>query len=320
MLTMKNNSSVTREDVQDYYSQAALSPQPSLCCPTNYRKEDISHIPEEVLNISYGCGSPVLKASIKQGEVVVDLGSGGGIDCFIASKVTGKDGRVIGIDMTDEMMNRARENRKMVAKNLGYSNVEFKKGFLEDIPVDSSLADIIISNCVINLSTSKDKVFQEIFRILKNHGRFVISDIVSDIEVPEKIGTDKKLWGECIAGSITQKRLIETAKSAGFYGVSFEHDYVWKVINGITFSSIVIKGWKFEKNSACIYKGQYAIYKGPFQSVSDDDGHTYHQGERVEICTDTAKKLTMQPYAGDFIIIDSSKNNPTITECGPKCC
>jgi len=320
MLTAKNNSKISRNDVKDFYSQAALSPQSSLCCPTNYQPEDISHIPEEVLKISYGCGSPVKKASIKKGDTVVDLGSGGGIDCFIAAKIAGKTGRVIGIDMTDEMLCKANKHKKQVACNLGYSNIEFRKGHLEDIQVASDSVDIVISNCVINLSTTKEKVFEEIFRILNNQGRFVISDIVSDNKVPEKIHSDKKLWGECIAGAIRQKSLIEIAQTAKFYGVSIEHDYVWKVINGITFSSITLRGWKFMNNSKCVYKGQYAIYKGPFQSVSDDENHTYTIGEPVEICADTMEKLIKPPYEGNFIIVDAANNNINAKECGPKCC
>ena len=302
--------------MKEFYSKAALTSQSSLCCPTDYQAEDVSHIPVDVLKISYGCGSPVSKASIKEGETVVDLGSGGGIDCFIAAKTTGKKGKIIGIDMTDEMLSQAEKSKSYVEKSLGYSNIEFRKGLLEDIPVDSNSVDIITSNCVINLSISKDKVFEEIYRILKNHGRLVISDIVSDCEVPEEMRSDKKLWGECISGAETQQKLIEAAKTAGFYGVSVEHDYVWKEVNGIKFSSITFRGWKFTKGKECVFKGQYAIYKGPFLNVSDDDGHTYLAGEPVEICTDTATKLTRAPYAGSFIIINTSE----IIECGPKCC
>lgn len=320
MQTIENTSTVSREDVKEFYSKAAISPQDSLCCPTDYCSEDVSHIPADVLKISYGCGSPVSKAAIKKRETLVDLGSGGGVDCFIAAKTTGKSGKIIGIDMTDEMLSQAEKSRKYVEKNLGYSNIEFRKGLLEDIPVDSNSVDIIISNCVINLSTLKHKVFEEIYRILKNHGRFVISDIVSDKEVPEDMKADKKLWGECVSGAVTQQDLIEIAKAAGFYGVSIEHDYVWKVINGIKFSSITFRGWKFIKGSKCVYKGQYAIYKGPFLNVSDDDDHTYPAGKPVEICTDTAAKLTNPPYAGSFIIIDTSKKEDEIMECGPKCC
>lgn len=320
MQTIENNSEIKREDVKEFYSKAAITSQPSLCCPTNYQAEDVSHIPADVLKISYGCGSPVSRASIKEGETVVDLGSGGGIDCFIAAKTAGKSGKVIGIDMTDEMLSHAEKNRKYVEKKLGYSNIDFRKGVLEDIPVDSDSVNIIVSNCVINLSTSKQKVFKEIYRILKNHGRFVISDIVSDTEVPEDMRSDKKLWGECVSGAETQQNLMETAKTAGFYGISTEHDYIWKEVNGIKFSSVTFRGWKFTKGKECVYKGQYAIYKGPFRNVSDDDGHTYQAGEPVEICTDTTTKLTRPPYLGSFILIDTSKNGDEIIECGPKCC
>lgn len=320
MQTIKNTSTVNREDVKEFYSKAATSPQDSLCCPTDYCSEDVSHIPADVLKISYGCGSPVSKAAIKKGETLVDLGSGGGVDCFIAAKTTGKSGKIIGIDMTDEMLSQAGKSKNYVEKKLGYSNIEFRKGVLEDIPVDSNSVDIIISNCVINLSTLKHKVFEEIYRIVRNLGRFVISDIVSDKDVPEDMKADKKLWGECVSGAVTQQNLIEIAKTAGFYGVSIEHDYVWKVINGIKFSSITFRGWKFTKGDKCVYKGQYAIYKGPFLNVSDDDDHAYPAGKPVEICTDTAAKLTNPPYAGNFIIIDTSKREDEIIECGPKCC
>jgi SAM-dependent methyltransferase len=320
MQTIEKNTEVKREDVKEFYSKAASTLQPSLCCPTNYQAEDVSHIPVDVLKISYGCGSPVSKASIKEGETVEDPGAGGGIDSYIAAKTTGKNGKIIGIDMTDEMLSQAEKSRIYVEKNLGYSNIEFRKGLLEDIPVDSNSVDVIISNCVINLSILKHKVFEEIYRILKNHGRLVISDIVSDSEVPEEMRSDKKLWGECISGAETQKNLIETAKTTGFYGISIGHDYTWKEVNGFKFSSITFRGWKFTKGKECVYKGQHAIYKGPFLNVSDDDGHIYPVGEPVEICTDTATKLTRPPYAGSFIIIDTSKNGDEIIECGPKCC
>ena len=317
---IKNTSKVSREDVKEFYAKAALTSQPSLCCPTVYEAVDISHIPVDVMKISYGCGSPVSKASIKEGERVVDLGSGGGIDCFIASKTAGKSGKIIGIDMTEEMLSRAEKSRKYVERNLGYSNIEFRKGLLEDIPVNSDSVDVIISNCVINLSPSKHKVFEEIYRLLKSHGRFVISDIVSDKEVPEDMQADEKLWGECVSGAVTQQNLMNIARNAGFYGVSMEHDYVWKEAKGIKFSSITFRGWKFIKSKECVYIGQYAIYKGPFQKVSDDDGHTYPIGEPVEVCTDTVLKLTNPPYTGDFLIVDSSKKGDVIIECGPKCC
>ena len=151
---------VSREDVRNFYSKAAVSAQESLCCPTQYDAADLSHIPEEVRAISYGCGSQVNRASIRPGETVVDLGSGGGIDCFIAAKLVGESGKVFGIDMTDEMLKVAQTNAIPVAENLGYNNVEFKKGFLEAIPLQDQSVDLVTSNCVINLSTNKKAVFE----------------------------------------------------------------------------------------------------------------------------------------------------------------
>ena len=126
-----SDQEISRDDVRDFYSQAAVTAQDSLCCPTQYNNGDLSHIPKEVLEISYGCGSPVGRANIREGEAVVDLGSGGGIDCFIAAKYVGEKGRVYGIDMTEEMLSVAKTNATKVVENLGYNNLEFKKGFLE---------------------------------------------------------------------------------------------------------------------------------------------------------------------------------------------
>ena len=168
-----------RSIVREFYGKAAEEPQEELCCPTKNSQEDTSHIPQEVLDRFYGCGSPTTIAKVSEGETMVDLGAGAGIDCFIAAKKVGPDGKIYGIDMTDEMLKVANENKNLVAKSLGYDIVEFRKGFLEDIPVDSGTVDLITSNCVINLSPDKKAVFNEMWRILKDHGRIVISDIVS---------------------------------------------------------------------------------------------------------------------------------------------
>ena len=157
----------TREFVQDYYGKAAQKPREDLCCPTSYPTEDIGHIPQEVIDRFYGCGSPMSLAGINEGETVVDLGSGAGIDCFIAAKKTGATGNVIGVDMTDDMLKVANDSKSQVGSNLGYENVEFRKGFLEEIPVENKSVDLITSNCVINLSPDKRAVFREMIRVLK---------------------------------------------------------------------------------------------------------------------------------------------------------
>lgn len=323
-LTCKNEKhdakDAVRKSVNEFYAAAAIQPQKELCCPTSYNAADISHIPLEALNISYGCGSPVTQANIKPGENVLDLGSGGGIDCFIAAKMAGEQGQIIGVDMTDEMLRNANATREIVARNLGYNNVRFMKGFLEEIPVTDECVDLVTSNCVINLSAQKEKVFQEIFRVLKAGGRFVISDIVSDREVPVSMKQDKKLWGECISGAITEAEFFNITRKIGFYGLEIVNRYLYKEVDGFTFYSITARGYKFKKSKECVYTGQYAIYKGPFSNVSDDDGHTYPVGMPIEICTDTAWKLSNPPYEGMFILSGGMQSKDVKTACGPKCC
>jgi len=315
-----------RDSVKGFYAEAARKPMQELCCPISYDDNDISHIPEDVLGISYGCGSPISIAEIKEGESVLDLGSGAGIDCFIAAKKVGSKGRVIGVDMTEEMLDRAREASKKVAKNLGFDVVEFRKGFLEEIPLADEAVDLVTSNCVINLSPDKERVFREMYRVLKHNGRFTISDIVADKDVPAQLKADKRLWGECISGALKEDEFIAIARGVGFYGIDIAKRYLYREINGIRFYSITVKGYKFKKGPKCVYIGQYAIYHGPFKSVWDDDGHEYPVGVPVEVCTDTAEKLSRPPYRGLFTITDplgtdlESIPRDEARGCGPECC
>jgi ubiquinone/menaquinone biosynthesis C-methylase UbiE len=306
-----------RGSVEAFYAEAASKPKTALCCPASYNKEEVSHIPKEVFEISYGCGSPVGLADIKKGEHVLDLGSGGGVDCFIAARKVGRGGRVIGVDMTDEMLEKARETSGEVAEKLGYLNVEFRKGLLEDIPVAGGVMDLITSNCVLNLSPDKRKVMEEIHRALKHKGRFCIADIVSEKEVPESIRADKKLWGECISGALKEEEFINLARKTGFYGLQVTSKFLYRVVDGLRFYSVTLKGYKFNKGPECVYKGHYAVYNGPFSSVHDDDGHEYLAGAPVEICTDTLEKLATPPYRGLFTIIDTEGEVEAVP-CGPQ--
>jgi radical SAM protein with 4Fe4S-binding SPASM domain len=230
--------------VKKKYGEAASVPELNYYCPTGYNPEDLKHIPNKVLEVSYGCGNPAAIAELTENETVLDLGSGGGIDCFIAAKRVGKNGKVIGVDMTDEMLDTARENAKAVAENLGYDVVEFRKGDLANLPAEDNSVDLVISNCVINLTEDKTDVFKEVFRILKAGGRFVISDIVADKPVPGYMRRDKELWGACLSGALTDERFIEVAKEAGFPDVTLTRNYLYKKVEYIDFYSVTLKGKK----------------------------------------------------------------------------
>lgn len=179
-----------------------------------YSDKDVSSIPDGA-NMGLGCGNPQAIASLKEGETVLDLGSGGGFDCFLALKAVGKTGRVIGVDMTPEMVSKARKN----ADQAGFDNINFRLGEIEYLPVADNSVDVIISNCVINLSPEKDKVFHEAFRVLKSGGRLAISDVVATAEFPEKIKKDMSLYSACIAGASTIDELKSLLEITGFKNI-----------------------------------------------------------------------------------------------------
>ena len=235
--------------VKKKFSKAAFAPVADYYCPTGYDPKDLAHIPSEVLEVSYGCGNPAALADIREGETILDLGAGGGIDCFIAAKKLGKNGKVIGIDLTDEMVGKASESAKKVAEVLGYHNVEFRTGNIMELPVEDNSVDLVISNCVINLTEDKTKVLDEIYRILKPGGRFIISDIVSDKPVPGYLKRDKEMWNACLSGALTDKRFKEAAENAGFPDVKLTENYLYKKIEYIQFYSITMKGSKPRKIS-----------------------------------------------------------------------
>ena len=315
----------SRLTVREFYGDAAEQPRAELCCPVQPDPDDLAHIPKEVVDRFYGCGSPVTAAALIAGESMVDLGSGAGIDCFIAAKKVGSKGRVYGIDMTNQMLEVAQTSQPKVAQSLGFDVVEFRKGYLEQIPVDDAVADVVTSNCVINLSPDKPRVLREIWRVLKDHGRMVVADIVSDREVPPKMRADGQLWGECISGALTEEAFLSAIERSGFYGVSILKKSFWKEVEGCTFSSVTVRGYKFEKKAGCQYLGQYAIYLGPQKAVVDEEGHLFPRATPVEVCTDTASKLSNPPYSGSFAIVDGPRSPPDVTasddsECGPDCC
>jgi len=191
-----------------------------------YTEEEIKTVPEGA-NLGLGCGNPVALASLKEGDVVLDLGSGAGFDCFIAASEVGKGGKVIGVDMTPEMIDKAREN----AKKGNYENVEFRVGEIENIPAGDNSVDVVISNCVINLSPDKKRVFKEAFRVLKPGGRLMVSDIVLIKELPDFIKNSVEAYVGCISGAVMKEEYIEAVRKAGFREVKVRDETSFPIEN-----------------------------------------------------------------------------------------
>lgn len=327
--------------VLNRYSTAASQREESLCCPVTYDQKYLKIIPREVLDRDYGCGDP--SQYVREGETVLDLGSGGGKICFIASQVVGSSGRVIGVDMNDEMLALARRANIEVSKRLGYTNVEFRKGKIQDLRIDrdtldnwlkrnpikneSDLAmfeaqikqisetspmipdgsiDVVISNCVLNLVNHNEKpiLFKEIYRALKRGGRAAISDIVSDEPVPLELQQDPNLWSGCISGALHEYEFLKAFEDAGFYGITIDKrdEKPWRTVQGIEFRSITVLAYK-GKEGPCWDHKEAVVYKGPFQEITDDDGHRYRRGVRVSVCRKTFNISGREPYANHFEFI-----------------
>ncbi len=291
------------QKVSDRYAKAASTGE-QMCCPTSYDFADLkSFIPEEVLKISYGCGTPAGLKTVSLGETVLDIGSGGGIDCFEASRLVGPSGHVIGLDMTDTMLEIARRNAPIVASNLGYtsSNIEFRKGMADAMPVNDDSIDLIISNCVINLAPDKRKVFHEMFRVAKPGGRFTISDIVSDQTVPQYLVHDAEKWGDCLSGALTLSEYMAGMLEAGFLGIHLIKSSPWQVIDGIHFFSVTLTGYKLPKQ-AMAPTVRYATLRGPFSRVVDERGTSYQRGIPQPIGAGSVALVSSPPLAPFFIL------------------
>ena len=243
-MTKKNEK--IKQHVKKHYTELAKGTSccevASCCDPSSqakkigYSQEELKNLPNSVVKTVAGCGNPTALANLREGETVLDLGSGGGIDVFLAAKKVGPKGKVIGVDMTEEMIQLAKEN----AEKMKIENVEFRLGEIENLPVEDGMVDVIISNCVINLSPDKDRVFTEAFRVLKPEGRMLISDIVTQGELPDEIRENLEMWATCIAGALDEKEYLQKIRDAGFNKVKIigKSDFMGTV------SSIKLRAYK----------------------------------------------------------------------------
>lgn len=239
-----------KKEVRDFYGKIAGEVSKNngkkCCCSCEeitktdriYADADLKDLPAQAIAASLGCANPITAAGLKEGETVLDLGSGGGIDVLMAAKHVGDKGKIYGLDMTDEMLDLANENKLKA----GVKNVEFLKGFIEDIPLADNTVDVVISNCVINLSSDKSKVIAEAHRVLKKGGRLSIADVVSLKPVSADIKSLAQLWAGCISGALPIPEYEKILKDAGFYNISIEpmHIYTKAIINGLSFDKSLI--------------------------------------------------------------------------------
>lgn len=294
--------------VKAFYHDAALEDKEDILNPACYDASYLSHIPSHLRFRGYGCGSPILEAKLKEGEAMLDLGSGRGIECFIASKLVGKTGCVVGVDMLDSMLQIARSGAKEVAQSLGYSNLTFAKGYLEALPEKEEHFDVITSNCVLNLSSHKRKLFAEIFRVLKKGGRLVVSDVICDEEASALIRNDAKLSGECIGGALTQAHLLGLLRESGFENIQLLKRFFYREVKGHTFYSLT-----FEAHKPSEQKQVEVIYKGVGESLVLENGITLFKGVKTRIDEVLAKRLERELFILDEQGIVSNQE-------GQSCC
>ncbi|MBA2702685.1 MAG: methyltransferase domain-containing protein [Blastocatellia bacterium] len=328
--------------VNERYGRAAQNREPELCCPVQYDSKLLAVIPDEIKERDYGCGDP--SVLVREGDVVLDLGSGAGKICYIAAQIVGPKGLVIGIDANEEMLTLAEKYRFEIGKRIGYQNVEFRKGRIQDLQLDLALVDsylaenpvssaadlahfnsyhssikkerplvpdesidVVLSNCVLNLVRSEDKeqLFSEMFRVVRRGGRVAISDIVSDEDVLEELKQDPELWSGCIAGAYREDAFLDAFDRAGFYGM--------EIVKRDEKPWRTIQGIEFRSITVVAHKGkqgpcwerkQAVIYRGPWRKVIDDDGHILERGKRMAVCDKTFQLYNREPYARDVVPVE----------------
>ncbi len=334
--------------VRERYGAASQEKEDALCCPVDYDPQYLKVLPLEIIERDYGCGDP--SKFVKTGETVLDLGSGGGKICYIASQIVGETGKVIGVDANTEMLALANKYRASIGEKIGFQNVEFRYGKIQDLKLDLNLVDeylktnpiktaddlfayesfvtkikkkktliadnsidVILSNCVLNLVKPefKEQMFAEMFRVLRRGGRVAISDIVADEDVPEHLQNNAQLWSGCISGAFREDLFIEAFERAGFYGI--------EIVKRDEKPWRVVEGIQFRsltvvaykgKQGACWERNQAVIYKGPWKKVIDDDGHVLERGSRMAVCDKTFQIYKREPYASQIITVEPLADIP----------
>lgn len=335
--------------VRERYSAAALDRVPELCCPVDYDRRYLDVIPAEILERDYGCGDP--SKYVQPGETVLDLGSGGGKICYIAAQVVGPTGRVIGVDCNHDMLALARRHQPGIAARLGFDNVEFRHGRIQDLQLDldrldhwlrahpvqsasdwlqhqaqiesqcraqplvaDNSVDVVVSNCVLNLVRHEDRrqLFREMFRVLKPGGRAVISDITSDRDVPPELQTDAALWSGCISGAYREDGFLDAFASAGFFAAELLARQVEPWTS--------VAGIEFRSVTVRAYKppdvaqphSAEVIYRGPWKAVEDDAGLRLVRGERTSLSARQAATLSVPAYQGHILSVGSPSESSAL--------
>ncbi len=341
--------------VRERYSEGAQQRQEALCCPIDYDASLLEMLPEEIIEKDYGCGDP--SRYVREGDVVLDLGSGSGKICYMAAQLVGDKGQVIGVDMTDDMLALARKYQQEMTEKLGGNRVQFLKGQIQDLALnvnemeswrkenrakdaislaafeqgkqkqkqqspliaDNSI-DLVISNCVLNLvdDAQKKQLVEEIYRVVKPGARIAISDIVSDELIPQHLKDDDALWSGCISGAFQEQEMIAMFLDAGFHSVCYDK---WSAEPWQVIEDIEFRSLTLTavkpEGTECFDRGHAVIYRGPFNFVKDDEGHEFPRGERMAVCERTFNFLTEGPYKEQFIGIAPAQERAAIPWCAP---
>ena len=291
-----------RDQVGRYYASATADEHEEILNPVHYAQELLEHIPAAYRFRGYGCGSPVMDAGVTPGERLVDLGCGSGVECFIAARLVGEKGRVTGVDMLEPMLDLARRGAVDVRRNLGYDNLAFVRGYLEEIPLPDGETDLVVSNCVLNLSLDKRRTFAEIFRILAPGGRLTAADVICESEPSAAILNDPTLRGECIAGALTQKDLLGILEENGFTGFQVIKRLPYREVQGHPFFSLTFSVRRPAAEGCAERNGSgrlRVLYPGPGAALLTADGRWLRPGQVETLAANEAERLGDQVWQLD---------------------